>query len=326
MGFVRIIQTLIGSCLASAMLANIVIAQYGWKPGRVEANGDLVAVYFTSPTRGWVAGDDGYLASTVDGGKSWSKYPLNTTEDINEIYFRNEKNGYLVAGRKMFITQDSGRTWQETLIYRPSDFRAGTPEFLSIRFADKKYGYVIGSLLDRKGDVIDSLLMRTDDEGMTWRRQIAPTKAELFHLDFSGNSHGWIVGDKGVILATTDRGETWRPQNSGTSRALFAVDFLDDNEGYVVGGGGTILRTIDGGRHWEPVRSGQTFTLKRVNFADDRNGWIVGFNGSILRSQDGGRTWEKVETSSTARIFGLYITKRYGFAVGERGLILEYSP
>jgi photosystem II stability/assembly factor-like uncharacterized protein len=87
---------------------------------------------------------------------------------------------------------------------------------------------------------------------LTWRRQIAPTKAELFHLDFSGNSHGWIVGDKGVILATTDRGESWTLQNSGTNRALFAVDFRDDNEGYAVGGGGTILRTIDGGKPLGP--------------------------------------------------------------------------
>ena len=315
-----------GSWFAIALLASVVSTQNPWKPAKVEANGDLVAVYFTSPTRGWVAGDKGYLAFTEDGGKTWRKYSLNTTEDINEIYFRNEKNGYLVASRKMFITNDAGRTWQEMLINKPGDLRGGTPEFLSIRFADKKYGYVIGSVLNRNGDVIDSLLMRTDDEGATWRRQIAPTKAELFHLDFSGNSHGWIVGDKGVILATTDRGETWRLQNSGTARALFAVDFRDDNEGYAVGGGGTILRTIDGGRQWESVRSGEPFTLKRVNFADEKNGWIVGFNGAILRTQDGGRTWEKVPSPSPARLFGLYITKKYGFAVGENGLVLEYNP
>ena len=312
--------------IAFVTFAVFASAQNPWKQGRVDANGDLVAVHFTSPTHGWVAGDNGYLGFTEDGGRTWRKYPLNTTEDINEIYFRNEKNGYLVAGRKMFITNDAGRTWQETLIYKPDDFRSGTPEFLSIRFADKKYGYVIGSLLNRNGDVIDSLLMRTDDEGATWQRQIAPTKAELFHLDFSGNSHGWIVGDKGVILATTDRGQTWHVQNSGTTRALFAVDFREDNEGFAVGGGGTILRTVDGGHRWEPVASGQTYTLKRVNFADEKNGWIVGFNGAILRSQDGGRTWGKVASPSAARLFGLYITKKYGFAVGEKGLVLEYSP
>ena len=321
-----VLAKLFGVWLASAVFTSVVPAQNPWIPAKVEANGDLVAVYFTSPTRGWVAGDRGFLAFTDNGGQTWSKYPLATTEDINEIYFRNEKNGYLVAGRKMFATNDSGRTWQEMSIYKPGDFRTGTPEFLSIRFADKKYGYVIGSVLNRSGNVVDSLLMRTDDEGVTWRRQIAPTKAELFHLDFSGNSHGWIVGDKGVILATTDRGETWHLQNSGTTRALFAVDFRDDNEGYAVGGGGTILRTIDGGRQWAAVASGQPHTLKRVNFADEKNGWIVGFNGAILRTHDGGRTWEKVASPSPARLFGLYMSRKYGFAVGEDGLVLEYNP
>jgi len=301
-------------------------AQNNWVESRVEATGDLVAVYFSSAERGWVAGDGGYLASTTDAGRSWTKYPLNTTEDINEIYFRNEKNGYLVAGRKMFLTSDGGTTWRETVIYKPGDFRNGMPEFLSIRFADKKYGYIIGSLLNRNGDVVDSLLMRTDDEGLTWRRQIAPTKAELFHLDFSGNSHGWIVGDKGVIIATTDRGLTWRKQISGTTRALFSVDFRDDKEGYAVGGGGTILKTEDGGSRWESIKSPHQSTLKRVDFADDKSGWIVGFNGTLLRSQDRGRNWEKLETKADGRIFGLNINRRFGYAVGENGLFLSFKP
>ena len=46
-------------------------------------------MYFTSAEKGWIAGDGGYLASTSDGGKTWTKYSLNTTEAINEIYFRN---------------------------------------------------------------------------------------------------------------------------------------------------------------------------------------------------------------------------------------------
>jgi len=54
-------------------------------------------------------------------------------------------NGYLVAGGKMFITHDAGRTWPETRSIQQLNSEAGTPEFLSIRFSDKKHGYVIGS-------------------------------------------------------------------------------------------------------------------------------------------------------------------------------------
>lgn len=302
-------------------------AQSGWTAQQTGFAGDLVAVYFTSSDKGWIAGDDGFLAQTMDGGRSWNKYPLNTTENINEIYFRNDDNGYLVAGRKLFITRDAGRTWQETRIYRTADFGTGTPEFLSIRFSDKKRGYVIGSVLRRvRGDdiVVDSLLMRTEDGGETWRRILLPIKTELFHLDFNDNSHGWIVGDGGVILASTDEGRTWTRQSSGTSVPLYNVDFRDDNEGYAVGKSGMILRTSNGGATWERVRTGFQDTLMRVDFADDKNGWVVGYGGTILRSNDKGRTWIRQDAGTRERLYGLFMDKKFGWAAGAKGTLLKY--
>jgi photosystem II stability/assembly factor-like uncharacterized protein len=307
------------------LAAAAAVGQTGWIINRADEGGDLVAVFFTSEKSGWVAGDGGYLASTVDGGRTWNKQGLATTEDINEIYFRNEENGYLVAGRKVFITRDGGRSWQETTIIQPGVVRNGTPEFLSIRFADRKRGLAIGSVLDRREMVIDSIVMRTEDGGETWRRIIVPSKKELFHLDFNGSSHAWIVGDEGLILASTDSGMTWKIQPSGVRIPLFSVDFRDDEDGYAVGRGGTILRTENGGADWEKVNAGYTETLMRVHFADDKNGWVVGYGGAILRSSDRGRTWLRQSSKTGERIYGLFMDKKYGWAVGAKGLILEYQ-
>lgn len=104
----------------------------------------------------------------------------------------------------MFLTTDGGQTWNETRIYRPGEFRNLTPEFLSIRFADKKRGIAVGSLL-RKGRkeemVVESLVMRTEDGGENWSRVVVPTKSELFHLDFDGSSRVWIVGDVALFCS-----------------------------------------------------------------------------------------------------------------------------
>ncbi|HVE58965.1 MAG TPA: YCF48-related protein, partial [Pyrinomonadaceae bacterium] len=108
-----------------------VAAQTNWKLNRGKGSGDLVAVFFTSAEKGWIAGDNGYLAWTGDGGRNWTKQEIGTTENINEIYFRNDDNGYLVAGKKMFITRDAGRTWRETQIYRTGEFGRNSPDFLS---------------------------------------------------------------------------------------------------------------------------------------------------------------------------------------------------
>jgi photosystem II stability/assembly factor-like uncharacterized protein len=304
--------------------ASHIIAQTGWVASHVQSGGDLVAVYFTSDKNGWIAGDNGYLASTNDGGATWNKYALNTTEDINEIYFRNDENGYLVAGRAIFITKDGGRTWRQTQLINPGEIKTGSPEFLSVRFAGKKLGLAVGAIV--KGDlVLDSLVVRTEDGGETWSRVTVPSKVELYHLDFTDSSHGWIVGDKGLILATTDGGQTWREQRSGVVRALFNIDFRDNDNGYAVGGGGTILRTENGGASWEKVNNSYTETLKRVDFADDKNGWIVGYGGAILRSGDKGATWVRQTSNTTDRIYGLFMSKKFGWAVGAKGLILKYE-
>ena len=314
--------------VSAIIFVSSVFAQSGWTKLQPVGNGDLVAIYFTSAEKGWVAGDNGYLASTNDGGKTWQPYDLKATENINEIYFRNEAYGYLVAGRKMFVTADGGRTWNETRLYRQGKFKNLTPEFLSIRFADKKRGIAIGSLLRRvKGEdiVVDSLVMRTDDGGENWIRIQMPTKTELFHLDFNGSSHAWIVGDGGVILASTDSGRTWVKQGSGTTNALYNVDFRDDNEGYAVGEKGTILRTENGGSVWTRVITNFPETFMRVDFADDKNGWIVGYKGSILRSSDKGRTWIKQESGTANNLYGLFMFKRYGWAIGAKGVVVGYQ-
>ncbi len=300
------------------------IGQSNWRLHNAVTDGDLIAVYFTSSDRGWVAGDDGFLTSTIDGGRSWTKVELGTKETINEIYFRNDKNGYLVAGRKVFITSDGGNSWSETLLVKHGVIRNGTPEFLSIRFSDRRRGMVVGSVLNRQGNVIDSLVMRTEDGGETWQRVAVPSRYELFHLDFDGSSRVWVVGDRGVILASTDGGSTWFKQESQTERALYNIDFRDRNIGFAVGGGGTILRTENGGDSWELVRTGFPATFIRVDFADDKNGWIVGHGGTILRSGDRGRTWVKQESNTKESLYGLFMMRRYGWAIGARGTLIQY--
>jgi len=310
------------------LATQVFYAQSSWKSVESGSPGDLVAVYFTSAERGFVAGDNGYLAQTIDGGKSWTKQNIGTTEDINEIYFRNDKNGYVVAGKKMFATDDGGRSWREIRIYEPRDFRGSTPEFLSVQFADKKIGFIVGSLIKRVGkedEVVDSLVMRTDNGGESWKRIIVPSKLELYHLDFANSSRGWIVGDRGLILVTYDGGVNWQIQKSGTTKALYNIDFRDSNDGYAVGSKGTILRTENGGEIWEAVKTNFPNTFKRVDFADDKNGWIVGYSGSILRSSDKGKTWVKQESSTDEQLYGLFMMKKYGWAVGAKGAIIQYQ-
>lgn len=307
------------------LFTGLAISQDAWTVSQPAAAGrDLNTVYFADSKRGWIGGDDGYVAYTNDSGKTWTQQPLATSEAINDIYFRNKENGYLLAATGIFKTEDSGKTWRESVRFRPSDFDGGAPELYSMRFSSKKKGWVIGSI-SRRDRVVDSLFLYTNDQGTSWLRASVPTRVELIHLDFVNDDHGWIVGGSGTILVTSNAGETWTVQRSGTDSTLYNIDFRNERVGWAVGEQGTVIRTTDGGSTWFPVRVPVRNTLLNVRFVDEDHGWIVGRGGVILRSEDGGETWSREESHTTQNLYALFADKKYGWAVGGEGIVLHFE-
>lgn len=311
--------------LTVLLVSATVFSQTGWTVTRkILTDKDLNTVYFSSSERGWMGGDQGLLNTTKDGGKTWVKQSLGTTDAVNDIYFRGSDKGYVLAGDRVYASTDGGNTWREERVFKEGEFGQAVPEFYSLRFANKKKGWIVGSISENEA-VVDSLVLQTTDGGESWQRVTVPTKAELIHVDFVNEDRGWIVGYEGTILSTQDGGVTWRLQTTNTKFTIFHVDFKNDELGWAVGEKGLILRTEDGGRIWETINSNITKTLLSVEFVNDKDGWIVGRGGTILRSGDGGRTWLKQDSKTTEHLFALYIEKKYGWAVGSKGVILKYD-
>lgn len=321
----RVLAAAAAGCLLAVASA---AAQEGWTAERRGLAGkDLNTVYFADSKRGWVGGDEGVVLRTDDGGRTWQQQPSGVEAGVNDIYFRDKEDGYLLAANRVLTTEDGGRTWHPAASFAAADFAGATPELYSVRFTSKKRGWIVGSV--SRGDrVLDSLLLRTDDGGASWQRVSAPVKVELLHLDFRGEKRGWIVGDRGTILRTADGGETWRQQRVNTTATLYHVDFEDDETGWAVGERSTILRTTDGGATWLAVEVpvlGPRATLLSVAFANKDDGWIVGRNGMILRSSDGGRTWVRQESGTKQHIYALYVRDKRAWAVGGDGQVLGYE-
>src|SRR5829696_3287377 len=86
----------------------------GWVPSKLNTGGnDLNTVYFLDGKRGWVGGDGGYLSHTEDGGQSWVRQTVGTKAGINDIYFRDQEAGFLLAGNAIFVTRN-GTTWTQS--------------------------------------------------------------------------------------------------------------------------------------------------------------------------------------------------------------------
>src|SRR5687767_4375722 len=103
--------------------ASLTRGQQGWIPTRVGPPGqDLNTVFFLDSKRGWVGGDKGFLSRTDDGGHSWAQQVVETTDAINDIYFRDKEAGFLIAGNAVFGTRDNGTRWSEVRRFVPSEF------------------------------------------------------------------------------------------------------------------------------------------------------------------------------------------------------------
>ncbi|HZH89447.1 MAG TPA: YCF48-related protein [Pyrinomonadaceae bacterium] len=299
----------------------------GWTATRHGVAGrDLNAVYFTDNKRGWMGGDGGLVYHTEDGGRTWVRQIVATNDQVNDLYFRDKEDGYLVAGSAVYLTADGGRTWREGHRFGAADF-GGATELYSVRFASRKKGWIVGSI-SRRDVVTDSLVLYTDDGGATWRRQLVPSRDELIHLDFADDKRGWIAGAKGTILATADGGLNWTRQRTGTNATLYHVNFVDDERGWSVGERGTILRTTNGGETWTPTAAPglqPRTTFLSIGFAGKEQGWIVGRGGRILRSDDGGRSWVQQESGTKQHLYALFVGKKQNCAVGGDGMVLHYE-
>jgi hypothetical protein len=76
-----------------------------------------------------------------------------------------------------------------------------------------------------------------------WTAQPSSTTASLSGVAFvdANRGSGWVIGDRGTVLATVDGGLTWTGQQSGTTPALRDVALVDAGHGWAVGYWGTIL-------------------------------------------------------------------------------------
>ena len=70
---------------------------YEWACLPTGITNDLNAVDFVDPYIGWVAGDDGTVLHTTDGGLSWQPQDSGTTEYLKDVFFLDLDRGWMVG-------------------------------------------------------------------------------------------------------------------------------------------------------------------------------------------------------------------------------------
>lgn len=166
----------------------------------------------------------------------------------------------------------------------------------------------------------DGLLMRSEDDGVSWVRVPAPAGAPLRGplggslrdvLPLPGDT--WLAaGSGGQVLRSADAGRTWVAHAIGAPVQLNRLFAAGDGSVWAVGEAGLIAVSGDGGQAWQ-VRhhDGNAPPLRSIS---GHRGLLLagGGQGWLLRSGDGGRTWQTRPTPSAAFIEVLQRVPRHG--------------
>ena len=261
----------------------------------------LKAVAFVG-LAGYVAGGDGIVYHTSDGGDVWEKQDSGNGDNLWKASAIAADTCWISGGFGVLIrTADGGATWEQ--------LSTGTSNFLyGVQFMNSQVGWVCG-----EGGVI----RKSTNGGVDWSPQTSTTTLRLYDVDFTDLNNGWAVGNSGKVVHTSNGGASWVAQTSNTTARLYDVSFVDPLRGWAVGTSGVVIRTTDGGLNWQVQPTGLTSSLMGVSFVDTQVGWAVGSAGIIIYTEDSGETWTQQASGSYVILYGVCcIDASRGWAVG----------
>jgi photosystem II stability/assembly factor-like uncharacterized protein len=258
-------------------------------------------------------GDNGTLAKTVDGGKTWTRGNVSTSEDVIDVAFPTAQVGYaLDSSGGLFRTNDGGASWKTLdtgTTARPSQLAA--PSTTTV--------ILVGPTgLRRSTDSGDTFSTVTDRDVV---------KAKLNAIDRAGSA--LFVSGRRDLLRSTDRGKTWTPLHKPGRASL--VDFVDAKTGYFQAEGGALWRTSNGGKKWKRLFGVGTERAYGMAFSSKSKGYLVidSFGdvgqraGFLLHTTDGGATWHPQFVVSTPILgAGIAATNGTDYLLGGQSSLL----
>jgi photosystem II stability/assembly factor-like uncharacterized protein len=307
-------------------------------------------------------GDNGTLAKTTDGGRSWTRGTVSTSEDVSDVAFPTTQIGYaLDSSGGLFRTNDGGATWRTLdtgTTARPSQIAAPSTKTVILagpvglrRSADSGNTFTTVSdrdvvkarltAIDRAGSALFAYgsrdLLRSTDRGKTWTAIHKPGRAVL--VDFLDAKAGYFLEQGGELWKTTDAGKKWtRLFGVGTERA-YGMAFSSKSKGYLVidtfgnvgQRGGFLLRTTDGGSTWHPQFVVSTPILG-AGIAAGSNGtdYLLGGQSSLLFTTSGGDAGKTSTMSVTtkhkklSKAAGITVTGKLSPAASNRLVTVSY--
>jgi len=264
-----------------------------WERNERTDYGRIKTVSVVSDQVVWMAGTDGEIVRSIDGGLTWDNLTQNQSDNYTDSYFFNELSGWIVGHEVIMRTTDGGDSWERNTSGNIYGLQA-------IDFVNENTGWIVSE---------SGTVLRTTDGGENWdSMNLGLPWVMLYDAAFINEQRGWILGfdmyeyAAAILFSTIDGGETWEEQLVSTEMGFRSIEFCDSENGLIVGDGG-MLSTTDGGETWIEEPSLSSSTLKGIAFAGNEV-WVAGYGGTILH-KDGVVNAPPVESPSIPVVFAI---------------------
>ncbi len=270
---------------------------------------------FSDGLNGWLAGSNGALFKTVDGGDNWqsiSAYSINFTalsSPSSQSVFIAGDQGELVR------SFDGGSTWQVSSITNSLNSEK------RIKFFSDRIGYYL--------DLYQGNLLKTINKGDNW-----DSLGEYFNgFYFSDSLNGWVYtypleSNHTILYHTEDGGKSWS-DTLALDNIVNSIFFKSKNIGWY-SSDHTLYKSIDSGRTWMVVNQDIGFEIKKIIFINENEGYFLDGSGysseivSLYYTNDGGISLYPIQNYTYLDDLHLFDSFN-GFAVGNYGQILSFK-
>jgi photosystem II stability/assembly factor-like uncharacterized protein len=279
-----------------------------WSSATSGTTQDLNTIWRNSGDVVIAGGNNGTLLRSTDGGVTYASVFAGFVDDINEIQFLDDLNGYAVADNGRFLsTNNGGLSW--TVSFLPTG-----SNLAGLYFQDMMNGHVVGR---------DGVIFTTSNGGGSWTSQSSGVFERLESVWFTSSTRGFVAGRNDTYLETSNGGSTWTASSLlGTGRDLNDVMFVDASNGFIASDNGVLLRTTDGGSTWTSAFIGTIQNLNEVHFLDQNEGYVAGDFGTIMKSIDGGASFAAEVSGTTSNLEDIHFSAPgLGASAGDFGAI-----
>jgi photosystem II stability/assembly factor-like uncharacterized protein len=208
-----------------------------------------------------IAGDNGVVYFTNNGGKTWEEKYTEIKNNLNAIYFFSPKNGYIVGDNGTILhTSDGGNRWHPMYSF--------TNENLRSIFFNGVMGYIVGD----NGTILHSI-----DSGVKWENEDSGIKSDLTSVFNVAYQNWYACGDNGVVIVRESK--KWLKSETNTYNNLTGI-VKDKNKLIAIGAYTTILEKEEdsdydsddeddfvkstNNKEWKSIYNGKVFNIDNV--------------------------------------------------------------